>query len=146
MNDKTKMIGRIPVCNNMNSPEDIKARQDDVLKEVKTIDMTPSWGTAITIYFQAIRHHIRSSGVNNVVTARKEMMRLANGFDQANERTEHLEDKLKEARDGYGSIMQELTDLSVFETSQGTEVVESNDITYTCSRIADQIIAWTNEE
>jgi hypothetical protein len=118
------------LCNNMG-----------VADEVETIDMTPSWQTAITIYFEAIRSHIKASGLSNVLTAQKEMTRLADGFRRANDRIEELEAERDEAREAYKSMRDTICDLDPVEINN-SDYYEVDDIDNTVHTMCNQITEW----
>jgi hypothetical protein len=125
------------LCNNMG-----------VADEVETIDMTPSWQTAITIYFEAIRSHIKASGLSNVLTAQKEMTRLALGFDKANNLLEsrlllieELTQERDEAREAYKSMRDTICDLDPVEINN-SDYYEVDDIDNTVHTMCNQITEW----
>jgi hypothetical protein len=59
--------------------------------ETETIDCTPTWETAVGMWFFAINVHIKNSGLKTVLDAEKEMLRLARSYQTAVERIAELE-------------------------------------------------------
>jgi hypothetical protein len=110
-------------------------------EKTETIDCTPSWSVAIKMWFTAIRYSVLPENVTKAITdAEAEMIRLAVGFDQANDRIEELEAERDEARERYAAVWWELDGLDVHEF--GCDYHDEEDVSEVKRGMFDQIQEW----
>jgi hypothetical protein len=114
------------MCNNMN-----------VADGVETMDVTPSWRTAIKMWFTGIRN--TTNLMQTADDCEKEMIRLATAYEGAvgriqadAERIDQLGSDLQDAREAHADLLNGIDELSQFETSGGHDAVYWSDIIDLC--------------
>jgi hypothetical protein len=124
------------MCNNMN-----------VADGVETMDVTPSWRTAIKMWFTGIRN--TTNLMQTADDCEKEMIRLATAYEGAveriqadAERIDQLESDLEDARTAYDCAADTLHNMSGFELASGNEVIYQSDIVDHANFMDKQTITW----
>jgi hypothetical protein len=129
MND-TKIVNKRLLCNNMSR-----------YPEPETIDMTPTWTTAINLWFVAIDSHVDDAGKETVRLAKLEVQRLADAYELAVEHIATVEGERDEARSAVQTFSDGLEDLPSYERSWG-EYINLRDTTPLKQDIAATLKEW----